>query len=309
MIVCAGEALVDMLPRQTEDGSAAFMPVPGGAALNSAMALARLGGPAALLTGLSTDVFGRMLDDTLAGAGADTALCVRSSRPTTLAFVHFVNGEATYQFLDENSAGRSMSVEDLPALPASVSAILFGGISLAQEPCGTAFETLITRHRDHTLTMFDPNIRPALIDDEAAYRARLDRMFASSDIIKLSQEDIRWLGFDGPDEQLVERLLGGSAALVIVTRGEEGCSAYTAGLKMHVPTVSTDVVDTVGAGDTFNAAFLAGMYRYGFLSKAAIREIPSGRLHETLTFANSAAAISVGRAGADSPWAHELDED
>jgi len=145
MILSCGEALIDMLPRETLAGEAAFVPYAGGAVFNTAIALGRLGAPSGFFTGLSTDLFGQILDRTLAASGVDTTLCARSDRPTTLAFVTLVNGQATYAFYDENTAGRLLSTADLPALPASIDTLFFGGISLVNDPAATAYETLQAR--------------------------------------------------------------------------------------------------------------------------------------------------------------------
>ncbi len=133
MILSCGEALIDMLPRETVAGEAAFVPYAGGAVFNTAIALGRLGAPSGFFTGLSTDLFGQILDRTLAASGVDTTLCARSARPTTLAFVTLRDGQATYAFYDENTAGRLLSTADLPALPTGIDTLFFGGISLGPQ--------------------------------------------------------------------------------------------------------------------------------------------------------------------------------
>lgn len=194
MILSCGEALIDMLPRETTLGEPAFSPYAGGAVFNTAIALGRLGAPSAFFTGLSTDLFGEILDQTLAASRVDTSLCARSSRPTTLAFVKLVNGQATYAFYDENTAGRLLSEVDLPALPDSIGTLFFGGISLVNDPAASSYEALQTRAaRDGRVTMIDPNIRPGFITDQPTYRARIERMMARADIVKLSDEDLHWL--------------------------------------------------------------------------------------------------------------------
>jgi fructokinase len=198
MILCCGEALIDMLPRLTSGGEAAFAPHAGGAVFNTAIALGRLGVPAGLFSGLSTDFLGRQLDDTLAAAGVDTRLCVRSDRPTTLAFVRLADGHASYTFYDEGTAGRMVSLADLPDLGSEVSALLFGAISLIPEPCGSAYEALMLRESDRRVTMFDPNIRPGFIPDRQSHLARMRRMLGSADIVKLSEEDLAWFGARAP---------------------------------------------------------------------------------------------------------------
>ena len=125
MILSCGEALIDMLPRQSTGGEAAFAPYAGGAVFNTAIALGRLGAPSGFLSGLSTDLFGEILTDSLTASKVDSSLAIRSARPTTLAFVKLVDGQASYAFYDENTAGRMIRPEDMPALPDNVGTVFF----------------------------------------------------------------------------------------------------------------------------------------------------------------------------------------
>ena len=148
MILCAGEALIDMLPRDTNDGSAAFAPFAGGAVFNTAIALGRLGTPVGLFTGVSTDMFGKVLEKALTNSHVDTRLAVRSDRPTTLAFVKLTDGHAKYAFYDENTAGRMLVEADLPTDLGDTAALFLGGISLAVTPCAEAYAALCLREAD-----------------------------------------------------------------------------------------------------------------------------------------------------------------
>ncbi|MDJ1016280.1 MAG: carbohydrate kinase, partial [Paracoccaceae bacterium] len=197
MILCAGEALIDMLPRTTEAGEDAFAPYPGGAVFNTAIALGRLGAPVGFFSGLSTDLFGQMLEQSLAASGVESGLAHRSDKPTTLAFVKLTDGQASYAFYDENTAGRMLSAEDLPVLDGNTGAVFFGGISLVVEPCAAAYEALCAREAALRVIMLDPNIRPGFIHDEAAYRARIGRMIGMADIVKVSDEDLAWIMGEG----------------------------------------------------------------------------------------------------------------
>ncbi|MDI3335330.1 carbohydrate kinase [Defluviimonas aestuarii] len=307
MILSCGEALIDMLPRKTEAGEDAFAPYPGGAVFNTAIALGRLGAPSAFLSGLSTDLFGAVLTDALTASEVDSALAVRSARPTTLAFVRLVNGQASYAFYDENTAGRMLTPADMPALPDTVAAMFFGGISLVGDPCGSAYEALMTREAASRVTMLDPNIRPGFITDELAYRARIGRMLALSDIVKVSDEDMRWLEGPGDIGEVAERLLARGPKVVFVTEGAEGAHGFTARHQIFVPARKVTVTDTVGAGDTFNAALLAALHRDGLLTKPALAELTPDALEAALTLGCAAAAVTVSRAGANPPWAREID--
>ena len=185
-IFCAGEALIDMLPGRTEAGATAFVPHPGGSVFNTAVALGRLGAQVALISGVSEDLFGAMLAGGLTASGVETGCLIRSARPTTLAFVTLTDGEARYAFYDEATAGRMLTPGDIPALPppdATGGALFLGGISLAVEPCASAYEALARREAGRRLIVLDPNIRPGFIADEAAFRARLGRLMALADIV------------------------------------------------------------------------------------------------------------------------------
>ena len=307
MILSCGEALIDMLPRETLAGEAAFVPYAGGAVFNTAIALGRLGAPSGFFTGLSTDLFGQILDRTLAASGVDTTLCARSARPTTLAFVTLVNGQATYAFYDENTAGRLLSTADLPALPASVDTLFFGGISLVNDPAATAYETLQARAgAAGRVTMIDPNIRPGFIRDTGAFRARINRMIAAADIVKLSDEDLRWLYGDGQPDDLARAILSKGPKVVFITEGAKGARALSANRDRFVAATPVTVADTVGAGDTFNAGVLAALHDRGCLTKAGVAALSDSTLDAALSLGTRAAAITVSRPGANPPWSHEL---
>jgi fructokinase len=306
MILCCGEALIDMLPRRTEDGASGFQPFAGGAVFNTAIALARLGAPAGMFTGLSTDLFGNLLSDALARDGVSTDLVHRSDRPTTLAFVELTDGQARYAFYDENTAGRMLSATDLPALPAGLRALFFGGISLAVTPCADSYRALMLRAAPDHVTMIDPNIRPGFIKDEAAYRARLDAMLGAADIVKLSDEDLSWLMGPGDIADLAARVRALGPKLVCITEGAKGAWGFTARDAEFVPATPVTPIDTVGAGDTFNAGVLAALDEAGALDKTALDMLDADTLRAALSLAARAAAVTVSRAGANPPTRAEL---
>ncbi|WP_112312244.1 carbohydrate kinase family protein [Pseudogemmobacter bohemicus] len=308
MILCCGEALIDMLPRVSTAGEPCFAPYAGGAVFNTAIALGRLGTPVGFFSGVSTDMLGEILADTLAASNVDTGLLARSARPTTVAFVKLTNGQASYAFYDEATAGRMLAPGDLPVLPDTVEALFFGGISLVNDPAASSYEALLARESGRRLIMIDPNIRPGFIaGNEDAYRARITRMIAQSDIVKLSDEDLHWLEGRGDTAALAAGLLAKGPALVLITEGAEGARAFAHGTSRHRPAGRVDVVDTVGAGDTFNAGFLAGLARQGALSRAGLAALSGSEIDACLDLGIRAAGVTVSRAGANPPWVHELE--
>ncbi len=306
MIVCCGEALIDMLPRQSTLGEAAFSPFPGGAVFNTAIALGRLGAPVEFLTGLSSDFFGDMLRQALTASGVLTSYARVSNRPTTLAFVRLTDGQASYLFYDEGTAGRMLVAADMPPLGPEITAMLFGAISLIPEPCGGAYEALLAREHTSRVIMLDPNIRPGFIPDADSHRARIRRMAAMSDIVKFSDEDLSWFDAAGSLEARARSWLDHGARLVLVTRGRKGALAVTRDHTIEVAAPRVSIVDTVGAGDTFNAGVLASLSQQGLLSKAGIGAIGAPAIRAALELGVRAAAVTVSRAGANPPWAREL---
>ena len=306
MILSCGEALIDMLPRTTPAGEVAFAPYAGGAVMNTAIALGRLGVASGFFSGLSTDLMGEILVETLAASHVDTSLAARSGRPTTLAFVKLVNGQATYAFYDENTAGRLLADHELPVIPDHVKALFFGGISLVNDPAASTYATLQARMAPTRVTMIDPNIRPGFITDQAGYRARIASMMAMADIVKLSDEDLHWLMGAGDIVDLARRILATGPKVVFITEGASGARAITSTQNRFVAATKVVVADTVGAGDTFNAGALAALDAAGALTKAGVANLSDATLDAALSLGTRAAAVTVSRPGANPPWAHEL---
>ena len=308
MILCCGEALIDMIAAPTIGGGHGFLPQPGGGALNTAIALGRLGQRVGLVTALSRDIFGQRLAEALTASHVDLSGAARVDRPTTLAFVQLRDGQPEYAFYDENSAWRMLSATELPPQPQEASALCLGGISLACEPGADAYADLLERHGAGRVVLIDPNIRPALVGDEARYRARLGAMIARADILRLSDEDLGWLCPDAPDLRAGARtLLALGPALVVVTRGAAGATGYLPeGAEVSVPAPRVNVADTVGAGDTFIAGMLSALAEQGLLTPAALAGLRAEALKPALTHGARVAALAVSRPGANPPWAHEL---
>ena len=256
MIVVAGESLVDMVP----EGPGRFAAHCGGGPFNTARALARLKRPVGFLGCISDDELGRRLRAALSADGVSLDLVVDTPLPTTLAFASLSDaGSATYRFYTEGTSAPGLTAPSaLAVLPPVVEALHVGSLGLVLEPIAEAVLAVTsTAARRGALVMFDPNIRPTLIDDRAAYLQRLERVVASADVVKASLEDLAWIGSGDPPEAVAGRLLALGARVVVATRGAEGAVAYSARDTVAVPAPPVRVVDTIGAGDAFSAGFLA----------------------------------------------------
>lgn len=306
MIVTCGEALIDMLPRNGADGAAVFQPFAGGSVFNVAIGLGRLGVPTGFFGGLSTDFFGTTLREALEKSRVDVSFANLSDRPTTLAFVTLIEGQARYAFFDEHSAGRMLTDADLPAFPAALRALHFGSFSLAAEPCGSAYETLARREHLSRVISLDPNIRPTLIKNRDAHIARIERLVELADIVKLSEDDLAWLAPGAAFDEFAGAWLERGAKLVIMTRGVEGAVARSRRVAVSVPSVKVTVADTIGAGDSFSAALMARLDQHELLTKSAVATLKEPQVADALAYAAKAASITCSRPGADPPWLSEL---
>ncbi|WP_405678598.1 carbohydrate kinase [Streptomyces sp. NBC_01511] len=304
MIVVAGESLIDLVPRPAAAGPAdgAGGPLPpllprlGGGPYNTAVALGRLGTRTAFCSRVSTDGFGTALLEGLWSARVDTSLVQRGPEPTTLAVASVgSDGSAGYGFYARGTADRLFELP--PQLPPSTRALALGTCSLVLEPGASAYEALLRREADRgVFTLLDPNIRPPVIPDADAYRSRFARWLPYVSLLKLSEEDARWLGGvpRGP-------------AAVVLTRGAGGLTVRTrAGAEISVPAAPVDVVDTIGAGDTVNAALLHQLAVRDALSERALDALGAGSWRDVLGFAARAAAVTCSRTGAEPPYEAEV---
>ncbi|MEU0396177.1 carbohydrate kinase [Streptomyces sp. NPDC006208] len=297
MFVVAGESLIDLVPQENGTPLPLLLPRPGGGPYNTAIALGRLGEHVAFCSRVSTDGFGEALLAGLRRAGVDTSLVQRGPEPTTLAVAAIgSDGSAGYGFYTEGSADRLF---ELPhALPETVRALALGTCSLMLEPGASAYEALLRREAGRgVFTLLDPNIRAGLIPDADAYRARCAGWLPYVSLLKLSEDDATWLGGvpEGP-------------AAVVLTRGGSGLTVRTrSGLEVSVPAAPVTVADTIGAGDTVNAALLHGLAERDALSPEGLSSLDAAAWTEVLTLAARAAAVTCTRTGAEPPYAAELE--
>jgi fructokinase len=316
MIVSCGEALIDFMPISV-DGVPAYRPIPGGSPFNVAIGLGRLGAPAGFLSRISTDFFGDLLMQTLTENRVDTRFIKRATDPSMLAFVSHpapdsdLVGEPQYAFFANGSADRCITEHDLPATLGDDVACLhlgLGAISTQAEPAASTFEALLKRESKRRILVLDPNVRPNLINDRITARTRLESWVSLCDIVKVSRADFEWLYPDRSVEDSAGAWRDLGPKLVVMTLGADGAMALLNGSKVAVPGRKIGVVDTVGAGDSFHAAFLAGLSERGLLTLDRLAKLDVGVLKVLLDRAVAAAAITCSRAGANPPTQRELED-
>jgi fructokinase len=308
MIVCCGEALIDMVPDGAKEG--AWLARLGGCPYNTAIAAARLGAKTAFVGRMGSDFMGDMLFERLEANRVETRFVARRSDPSTLAFVkRSANGDARYAFYSRGAADRSLALGDLPAdLGAEARFLMFGSISLVQEPAAATIEALVARESARRIVSFDPNVRPELIHDKDGYLVKFERWVSRSAIVKISSDDLDWLFPGEAEAECIGRMLSLGASLVALTRGGEGALARTKSASAEVGGIKVKVADTIGAGDTFHAALLARFELDGISTRSAIEALGPADLRAILEFANAAAALDCTRSGAEPPYLEEVIE-
>ena len=310
MILVCGEALFDMFLEGVPPADCRilnFQAHVGGSPLNVATGLARLGGSAGLMTGLSTDFLGAQLLSVLESESISTKYAVRSSRPTTVSFVALAaDGSAQYLFLGEGSADRSILPDQLPTDMTEISALHFGSYSLITPTTGDSFVKLIKRESGRRFISIDPNVRTNVQPDLDCWRQNLSECAALVDLIKLSDEDCELLYPGESDDQIAEYLRSIGAGMIVVTRGASGSSAWNDGGKTSVSAPQISVVDTVGAGDSFQAALLSRLHQIDALNPGVPKNLTGDQVQQILAFSTTAAAITCSRRGADLPHLSEV---
>jgi fructokinase len=270
----------------------------------------RLGQPAAFACKIADDYFGRFLRSHIAAEGIDTRFLTTVAGHTTLAFVAMEAGQPTFNFYGEGTADTLLTVEDVSdALLKETSILHIGSISLLRGTTPATVLATVERLKGQALLSLDPNLRPDIVQDEQGYRALLQRLFTLVDILKLSDADLAWLMPNIPAEQAIHELLAQGPALVVITRGVQGAIAAKAGGSVvSVSGFSVEVVDAVGAGDTFCAALLVRLAQSLVATRFALQNLPDKEIQEILRFAAAAAALNCTRAGANPPHYVEVEQ-
>lgn len=311
MFICCGDALVDLFSQPAESaGSVSLQGHVGGSPLNVAVGLARFGNQSAYLCKNSNDFMGQRIARYLKSNNINTNWVVPSDLNSTLAMIQTnTDGSANYAFYTDNTADLSMRIDELPAhFPDSLQLLHFGSYSTAVDPTSSALLALARRESDQRIVSYDPNIRPTIEPDTAVWREKFADFSKVADFVKASDEDIALLfGPDKSFESFAADTLARGASLVAVTEGGDGATLYAAnGAQARSKPVSVSVKDTVGAGDTFQAACLHWLNANDCV-KAGILSNEGVDLQELADFAAMAAAITCTRVGADIPTLSDVE--
>jgi fructokinase len=307
MHVVCGEALMDVFDAGETAAGTTLNACVGGSPFNVAIGLARLGQPVAFFGAVSTDFLGERLMKALAQEGVSTAAVLRTPAPTTLGLVGLdAKGVPVYSFYGAQGADRQLTPAALERIPAGARVFHLGSYATVVEPIASTLRALVEAEHRRSLIAYDPNIRLNVEPDLGRWRAMLQWMLARAHLLKVSEEDLALLFPGVAPESLAADWLRQGVRMLVVTRGARGAIAWTARASVEVPTVATRVVDTVGAGDTVQAALLAWLAENDCLQPAAVGELDRAGLFEAVRFATLAAAITCSRQGADLPRRAEL---
>src|SRR4051794_24904438 len=303
MFVVIGEALVDLVGQR---GSRMLVAHPGGSPANVALGLGRLGNPVTLMTHLGHDAFGEMISAHLESSGVRVEGGADARGSTSLAVATLAAGIATYDFRIEWDIG------NLEPLPIEARCLHTGSLATVLEPGRTDVQNLLEheRQRGRVTISYDPNVRPALLGTPEAARPGIEHLAELSDVVKVSDEDLHWLYPEREDEDVAREWLGRGPALVVVTRGGNGVFAATDHLEVRRPATSIDLVDTVGAGDSFTSGLLDGLRRADLIGgsrRESLAAIDEASLVSVLDAASLIAAITCSRPGADPPTRAEVE--
>ncbi|WP_321354827.1 carbohydrate kinase [Pseudomonas extremaustralis] len=311
MYLVCGEALFDFFSEDEAGGQASrvnYKAIAGGSPFNVAVGLRRLGIEAGLFGGLSTDFLGRRLLQVLKDERVSQRFLVEFAAPTTLAMVAVgTDGSPQYSFRGEGCADRQLLVDHLPVLGDDVRGLHIGSFSLVVQPIGDTLLNLVKRESGKRLISLDPNVRLNPQPDIQLWRARVAELVKYADLIKVSDEDLHLLYPDQSPESVLQGWLQHRCQLVFLTRGGDGASVFS---RQHgtwsAPAVKVVMADTVGAGDTFQAALIAWLTEQRLDSVAGLQQLSRAQIDTMLGFAIRAAALTCTKTGPDLPYRAQL---
>ena len=311
MYLVCGEALFDFFSEEDASGQAAklnYKAIAGGSPFNVAVGLRRLGIESGFFAGLSTDYLGRRLQQVLKDEGISERFLVEFDAPTTLAMVAVgANGSPQYSFRGEGCADRQLQLTHLPPLGDEIRGLHVGSFSLVVQPIGDTLLSLVKRESGKRLISLDPNVRLNPQPDIQLWRARVAELVQHADLIKVSDEDLHLLYPDQTPESVLQGWLQHRCQLVFLTRGGDGASVFS---RQHgtwsQPAVKVVMADTVGAGDTFQAALIAWLTEQQLDSVKGLQNLSREQIDAMLGFAIRAAALTCGKTGPDLPYRQQL---
>lgn len=295
MIVACGDAIIDMMPD----------PVPGGSNLNVAVAAARLGAPTAFLGRISLDPFGELLMEHIEESGVNSSLVERGPEPTAKALVT-LHPSPSFQFDAVGTAEANLTSADLSPVGPGPHIVHGGTFGMYRGQTATTLAELIETKPG--LVSLDPNVRPSIVDDRSEWRSWHQRWLDQTSLYRCSDEDADWIAPQQTIDSFAAELLAGGVEAVLITRGGNGCDVFTSTWSEHLGGVPVDVVDTVGAGDTFTGAVLCGLHERGITSRYSLGSLDKASFLGVIDSALLAAAIVCGRTGANPPWRSELED-
>jgi fructokinase len=307
VIVVCGEALMDVFAAGETSTGVSLDARVGGSPFNVAVGLARLAQPVSFLSAISTGFLGQRLMQALAAEGVSTAAVSRTAAPTTISLVGVdASGVPSYAFYGQGGADRLLHPADLARAPQNIRALNLGSYATVVEPIASTLRALVEREHGRALIAFDPNIRLNVEPDLQRWRDQLAWMLSRTDLLKVSEEDLALLQPGSALDAFAAHALAQGVRCVVITRGALGALGWTAQAQVTVPPVPVTVIDTVGAGDTFQAALLTWLAEHGALDARALGALTQDALRQALAFAAQAAAITCSRRGADMPRRDEV---
>ncbi|MGZ9706649.1 carbohydrate kinase family protein [Pseudomonas sp. GNP013] len=312
MYLVCGEALFDFFSEEEVGGQAAklnYRAIAGGSPFNVAVGLRRLGIEAGLFGGLSTDFLGRRLLQVLKDEGVSERFLLEFAAPTTLSMVAVgANGSPQYNFRGEGCADRLLEIDHLPQLGDEIRGLHVGSFSLVVQPIGDTLLELVKRESGKRLISLDPNVRLNPQPDIQLWRERVAQLAQHADLIKVSDEDLHLLYPDQSPESVLQDWLQHRCQLVFLTRGGDGASVFS---RRHgtwsQPAMKIVMADTVGAGDTFQAALIAWLTEHQLDSVQGLHQLTREQIDAMLGFAIRASALTCTRTGPDLPYRLQLD--
>ncbi|WP_448724411.1 carbohydrate kinase family protein [Pseudomonas farris] len=312
MYLVCGEALFDFFSENDVNAQASkvnYKAIAGGSPFNVAVGLRRLGIDVALFAGLSSDYLGRRLQQVLQDEGVRPDYLQDFDAPTTLAMVAVgADGSPHYSFRGEGCADRQLLPGHLPELGAEVRGLHIGSFSLVVQPIADTLLALVRRESGKRLISLDPNVRLNPEPNIELWRERINTLVEHADLIKVSDEDLNLLYPERDPQSVIHGWLEHRCQLVFLTRGGQGATVFS---RRHgswsAPACMVVMADTVGAGDTFQAALIAWLTEQQLDSVEGLQRLSREQIDAMLTFAISAAALTCGKTGPDLPYRHQLD--